>query len=245
MIEDITLTTDPRTASEERFLVALAARKLNVAPSRVKRVVIARRSIDARQRDVKINLALKVYVDELPEDVSLCNPEIYEKLPADAPQGIIVGAGPAGLFAALRLIQLGVRPVILERGKDVDARRKDMARIARDNIVDPDSNYCFGEGGAGAFSDGKLYTRSKKRGSIEKILNIFCQHGASEDILRDAHPHIGTDRLPEVIKAMRHTIEASGGEIRFGTRVERLIICDGCVKGVIDAAGNGYHGPVI
>ncbi|MBD5250704.1 MAG: FAD-binding protein [Barnesiella sp.] len=245
MIEDITLTTDPRTASDEKYLIPVAARKLGLPQSRVKRVVITRRSIDARQRDVKINLALKVYVDQLPADVSLCVPEEYPALAQDVPQAVVVGAGPAGLFAALRLIQLGVRPVILERGKDVDARRKDMARIARENIVDPDSNYCFGEGGAGAFSDGKLYTRSKKRGSVEKILNIFCQHGASEDILRDAHPHIGTDRLPGVIKAMRHTIEHAGGEILFGTRVEKLIIDDGRVTGVADADSREYFGPVI
>lgn len=245
MIQDITLTTDPRTASDEKYLIPLVAKKLGMSPDRVKSVVIARRSIDARQREVKINLSLKAYIDELPANVSLCVPETYPDLPGDVPQGIIVGAGPAGLFAALRLVQLGVRPVILERGKDVDSRRKDMARIARENIVDPDSNYCFGEGGAGAFSDGKLYTRSKKRGSIEKILNIFCQHGASEDILRDAHPHIGTDRLPEVIKGIRNTIEKAGGEIHFGTRVERLLIADGKVTGVVDANGKEYHGPVI
>ncbi len=245
MVQELTLTTDPRTASDERYLRPVVASRLGVDPGRVKRVVISRRSIDARQHNVKINLQLKVYLDELPADVSLCVPEHYGMLEKDAPQAIIVGAGPAGLFAALRLIQLGVRPVILERGKDVDSRRKDMARISRENVVDPDSNYCFGEGGAGAFSDGKLYTRSKKRGSIEKILNILCQHGASEDILRDAHPHIGTDRLPEVIKSIRNTIEKSGGEVKFGTRVVSLIFNDGTVTGVVTASGKEYHGPVI
>ena len=158
-----------------------------------------------------------------------------------------MGAGPAGLFAALRLITLGVRPVVLERGKDVDSRRIDMARISREGIVDPDSNYCFGEGGAGAYSDGKLYTRSKKRGSVDTVLQWFCQHGASIDILVDVHPHIGTDKLPEVIKAMRKTILACGGEVHFGTRVTSLLTdaATGAVAGVTDADGREWHGPVI
>ena len=158
---------------------------------------------------------------------------------------IIAGAGPAGLFAALRLIELGLRPLVVERGKDVSSRRKDMARIARESVVDPDSNYCFGEGGAGAFSDGKLYTRSKKRGSVEKILSVFFNHGASQDILVDAHPHIGTDRLPQVIRAMRETIIASGGEVRFSSRMESLVVNDGCVDGIRLASGEELHGPVV
>ena len=154
-------------------------------------------------------------------------------------------AGPAGLFAALRLIELGLKPIVLERGKDVDARRKDMARIARENVVDPDSNYCFGEGGAGAYSDGKLYTRSKKRGSVDKILSVFYRHGAQADILVDAHPHIGTDRLPVVIKNIRNTILNCGGEVRFGAKVTDLIMRDGAVIGVETADGSMFEGPVI
>jgi len=191
-----------------------------------------------------INLSINVYIDEPEPDNSMFEPITYPNV-SDAPSAIIVGAGPAGLFAALRLIEEGVRPIVLERGKDVDSRRIDMAAIARENIVDPDSNYCFGEGGAGAFSDGKLYTRSKKRGNIEKILRVFCQHGASEDILVDAHPHIGTDKLPVVIKAMRETIHKSGGEIHFSSKVTDLIIEDDVLKGVVTADGRRFNGPVI
>ncbi len=157
---------------------------------------MTRRSIDARQRNVMVNVSLRVYVDEEPADKSPVEAIKYPALPDGCRSAVVVGAGPAGLFASLRLIELGIKPVLLERGKDVDSRRKDMAEIARSNRVNPDSNYCFGEGGAGAYSDGKLYTRSKKRGSVDKVLKILYQFGAQEDILIDAHPHIGTDRLP-------------------------------------------------
>lgn len=191
-----------------------------------------------------VNLSLKVYINELPDNTSLVRPVDYRPVNGSR-QAIVVGAGPAGLFAALRLIELGIKPILLERGKDVDSRRKDMAAIAREGVVDPDSNYCFGEGGAGAYSDGKLYTRSKKRGSVDKILHIFAQHGASEDILVDAHPHIGTDKLPDVIKAMRETIIRCGGEVHFATKVTDLIIENGEVKGVTVADGSAFLGPVI
>ncbi|MDE6199359.1 MAG: FAD-dependent monooxygenase, partial [Muribaculaceae bacterium] len=210
MIHNLQLRVDPRTAATPLLLKARASSALDVDANAIRDIVVKKRSIDARQRRVMVNLTVDVYVGEDAPQSPLLNPVCYGDV-STAPQAIVVGAGPAGLFAALRLIELGVRPIILERGKDVDARRVDMAQISRNNVVDPDSNYCFGEGGAGAFSDGKLYTRSKKRGNVEKILQIFCQHGASSDILVDAHPHIGTDRLPVVIKAMRDTIIRCGG----------------------------------
>ncbi len=238
------LRVDPRTAHETLLLTAEVSGRLGIDANRIKHITVTKRSIDARQKRVMVNLTLKVYIDEKPADVSLVAPVEYHKV-TDGHDVIIVGAGPAGLFAALKLIELGVRPIILERGKDVDERRKDMARIARENIVDPDSNYCFGEGGAGAYSDGKLYTRSKKRGPVDKILNIFAQHGADENILVDAHPHIGTDRLPEVIKAMRNTIIDCGGEVHFGTRVTDLITEGDTVTGAVTSDGKEFNGPVI
>ncbi len=244
MTEDLQLRVDPATAASELKLTALASNQLHIDANRIKAIVITRRSIDARQKQVMVNLSVRVYIDEAPDNRSLCTPEQYDRLPEDAPQCVVVGAGPAGLFAALRLIQLGIRPIVIERGKNVDDRRKDLATLSRTGAVDSDSNYCFGEGGAGAYSDGKLYTRSKKRGSIERILNIFCQHGASEDILIEAHPHIGTDKLPDVIKGIRQTIERSGGRVLFSTRMTGLIITEGKVTGVETTAGS-FEGPVI
>lgn len=238
------LRVAPEIAYNPMRLSAEVSSQIAVDVNRLTEVRVTRRSIDARQRRVMVNLSVDVYVDEAPED-TLATPVEYKPLPADAPSAVIVGAGPAGLFAALRLIEEGVRPVVLERGKSVEERSKDMARISRENVVDPDSNYCFGEGGAGAYSDGKLYTRSKKRGSVEKILNIFVQHGAKDDILVDAHPHIGTDRLPQVIRGMRNTILRCGGEVRFGTRVESLVLDGNRVTGVVTARDERVDGPVI
>ncbi|MBD5321380.1 MAG: FAD-binding protein [Bacteroides sp.] len=246
MIQTIELRVDPRTAAEDMLLRAAASTQAGIDANRIRNLRITRRSIDARQRRVMVNLSVKLWIDEEPENLSLITPVTYTPVAADAPVAIVVGAGPAGLFAALRLIEEGIRPIVLERGKDVDSRRRDMARISRENIIDPDSNYCFGEGGAGAYSDGKLYTRSKKRGPVDKILNILAQHGASEDILVDAHPHIGTDRLPAVIKAIRETIIACGGEVHFSTRVTGLTMSEsGTVTGVVTADGTHYDGPVI
>ncbi|ROS95500.1 FAD-binding protein [Muribaculaceae bacterium Isolate-083 (Janvier)] len=245
MQETLDLRVTPRVAAEPHLLCLEVARLAGVSKDSVRHVLVTRRSIDARQRQVMVNLSVRAYIDEEPSSLSLVRAVDYRSVASDAPQAIVVGAGPAGLFAALRLIEEGVRPIVLERGKDVDSRRPDMADIARKGVVDPDSNYCFGEGGAGAFSDGKLYTRSKKRGSVDKILNIFAQHGASENILVDAHPHIGTDKLPGVIKAMRETICRCGGEVRFSTRVTELIIERDEVRGVVTAGGEKYFGPVI
>ncbi len=245
MITDLQLRVDPATAYNPLRLQATISTQLSVDANRISDVVIAKRSIDARQRRVMVNLSVKVYIDEKAPEHPLFVPIEYRELPSDAPQAVIIGAGPAGLFAALRLIELGVRPIVLERGKDVDSRRKDMARIARAGEIDPDSNYCFGEGGAGAYSDGKLYTRSKKRGPVDKILRVFHQHGAQESILIDAHPHIGTDRLPEVIKAMRQTIEKHGGEVKFESKVSRLKSENGEITGAITSDGREFSGPVI
>ena len=245
MVHNIDLRVSPEVASDMRRVESELGKALRVDRSRIRYARVSRRSIDARQRNVMVNLSLTVYVDEVPADVSPVEMIDYGHLPEGCREAIVVGAGPAGLFASLRLIELGIKPILIERGKDVDSRRKDMAGIARDNRVDPDSNYCFGEGGAGAYSDGKLYTRSKKRGSVDKVLSILYQFGAQEDILVDAHPHIGTDRLPEVIKGIRKQIIASGGEVYFSTRVTDILLEDGTVKGVATADGKQFYGPVI
>lgn len=246
MIQTLNLRVDPKTAATPMLLVAHISNELGIDANRIKDVRIVRRSIDARQRRVMVNLTVNMALDTI-EPLEIAKPVEYKPLPDNAPACIVVGAGPAGLFASLRLSELGIKPILLERGKDVDSRRKDMAQIARNGTVDPDSNYCFGEGGAGAYSDGKLYTRSKKRGSIDKILQIFHQHGAKEDVLIDAHPHIGTDKLPEVIKSIRRTIERCGGEVRFQTKVTGLLMSPekDKVTGVVTADGTTIKGPVI
>jgi len=212
----------PEVAAQEDRLKAWIAGEQGIDARTIHGVRILKRSIDARQRQIFVNLKVRVYVNEQPGDDEYVRTE-YPNVEG-RPQVIVVGAGPGGLFAALRLIELGLRPIVLERGKNVHDRKKDLAAITRTQKVDGESNYCFGEGGAGAYSDGKLYTRSKKRGNTYKILNVFCQHGASTAILSDAHPHIGTDRLPKVIEAMRNTIINSGGEVHFQTRMSRLIL---------------------
>jgi len=197
-------------------------------------------SIDGRKGKVVLHIDVEVYLNEsLPPLLS--DIRTYQ-LPAQAPQAILVGAGPAGMFAALRLIELGIRPILLERGKDVRARRRDLAAINKAHVVDPNSNYCFGEGGAGTYSDGKLYTRSKKRGDIRRILEIFVQHGATERILVDAHPHIGTNKLPGVVTAMRESILQAGGEIHFNSHVIDFLLEDDEMKGVVTADGTSWLG---
>ncbi|MBQ4413379.1 MAG: FAD-binding protein [Prevotella sp.] len=254
MINEYQIRVKPEVAAQEDRLKAYLGDEYGLNPGDIKGVRILKRSIDARQRQIYVNLKVRTYVNELPTDDEYQHTE-YPNVEGK-PQVIVVGAGPGGLFAALRLIELGLRPIVLERGKNVHDRKKDLANISRTQQVDGESNYCFGEGGAGAYSDGKLYTRSKKRGNIEKILNVFCQHGASTAILADAHPHIGTDRLPRVIEAMRNTIINCGGEVHFQTRMTRLIIEHGPltidhldrVVGVEAVSANGqleFRGPVI
>lgn len=237
------LTLSPRDATDEAGIRRAAARSLGIAEATISATRIRRQSIDARQRDVKVRMEVEVYVGEKPGDwfEPIDYPDVEGK-----PAAVIVGAGPAGLFAALKLIEMGIRPIVLERGKDVHERKRDIAAISRLQEVNPESNYSFGEGGAGTYSDGKLYTRSKKRGSVERILQIFCQAGADYSILYAAHPHIGTDRLPRIIETMRRTIIDHGGEVHFETRVTALLTdSSGAVTGVRDAAGSEYAGPVI
>ena len=231
----------PEVAADTALLRQYVADEKGLALSALKGIRVLKRSIDARQRTIFVNLKVRLYINEQPTDDEYVHTDYPDV--SDKPQ-VIVGAGPGGLFAALRLIELGLRPIVLERGKDVHERKKDLAAIARTQQVDGESNYCFGEGGAGAYSDGKLYTRSKKRGSIEKILNVFCQHGASTAILADAHPHIGTDRLPQVIEAMRNTIIRCGGEVHFQTKMTRLLFDGNKVVGCV-AENKEFKGPVI
>ena len=225
MTNEYQIRVVPEVAAQEDRLKAYLADEQGIDVRTINGVRILKRSIDARQRQIYVNLKVRVYVNEQPHDDEYQRTE-YPNVEGK-PQVIVVGAGPGGLFAALRLIELGLRPIVLERGKDVHERKKDLALITKTQKVDAESNYCFGEGGAGAYSDGKLYTRSKKRGNTDKILNVFCQHGASTAILADAHPHIGTDRLPKVIEAMRNTIIRCGGEVHFQTQMTRLIIENG------------------
>ena len=243
MLRQLNLRVQPHVAADEQKLIRTAASELAIDARTICGLRIRRRSIDARQRQIYINLSLDLFINEMPPRLDF-EPIDYPDV-SRAPRVIVVGAGPGGLFAALRLIELGLRPVVLERGKDVHERRKDIALISRNHQVDGESNYSFGEGGAGAYSDGKLYTRSKKRGNVEKILRVFCQFGASTDILVDAHPHIGTDRLPRIIEAMREQIKRSGGEVHFQTRVDRIVVEQGRATGVECAGGQAFHGPVI
>ena len=252
MIKEYSIRVRPHQAVNEATIKDYLAHEEGLEMKSMTHVRVLKRSIDARQRIIFVNLKVRVYINEEPTDDEYVKTEYRDV--SSAPQVIVVGAGPGGLFAALRLIELGLKPVVLERGKDVHERKKDLALIARTQLVDEESNYCFGEGGAGAYSDGKLYTRSKKRGNVEKILNVFCQHGASTNILADAHPHIGTDKLPRVIENMRNTILQCGGEVHFQTKMTRLILDGETVVGV-EAVSNSqlstvncqltFHGPVI
>ncbi|WP_455095652.1 NAD(P)/FAD-dependent oxidoreductase [Prevotella koreensis] len=248
MKKELLLRLPPREAASLSAIKEACAREMTINVGSISSVRILKRSIDARQRNIFVNLKICVYINEEPETLQYTVVEYRDV--SNCQQVIVVGAGPGGLFAALRLIEHGLRPIVVERGKNVRDRKVDLANITKTHKVNPESNYCFGEGGAGAYSDGKLYTRSKKRGSVDKILNVLCQHGASTDILIDAHPHIGTDRLPRVIEAMRNTIINSGGEVHFKTKMTSLIIQGDEVKGInaINLSTNEeteFHGSVI
>ncbi len=243
MIKEIQTRVTPKDASSDELLIKLLCKQNGIDPRAVKAIRVLKRSIDARQRAILINIKAALYIQEEPKDEPFVKIEFKDV--REARQAIIVGAGPAGLFAALRLIELGVKPIIVERGKNVRDRKKDLAQISREHRVNPESNYSFGEGGAGAYSDGKLYTRSKKRGSVDRILNLLCQFGADTSILADAHPHIGTDKLPAVIENIREEIKARGGEVHFETKMTDLILADNQVKGIVTEDGRTFDGPVI
>ncbi|HSN50691.1 MAG TPA: FAD-dependent monooxygenase, partial [Bacteroidales bacterium] len=214
-----------------------------IPPSGISSLRIIRKSIDARKRNIAVNLEIEVFsFEDMPAPAIL---PFNQQNVADKPEVIIAGAGPAGLFAALRLIELGIRPVIIERGKDVSARKKDIARISREQIIDPDSNYCFGEGGAGTFSDGKLYTRSKKRGDNRRVLELLCLHGANENILYEAHPHLGTDKLPGIISNVRKSITGSGGLFFLEKRISDFILDGNKIKGVAVSGNEKYFSPFL
>ena len=243
MVNEYQLRILPEQAASEQSLKTYISREKGLDIRTINAVRVLKKSIDARQRTIYVNVKVQVFINEVP-DTQEYIPTEYKNV-SGKPEVIVVGAGPGGLFAALRLIELGLRPIVIERGKNVRERKEDLAKISREHKVDPESNYSFGEGGAGAYSDGKLYTRSKKRGNVDKILNVFCQHGASTSILVDAHPHIGTDKLPRVIENMRNTILECGGEVHFKTRMDAIIIEKNKVIGIETNDGRTFRGSVI
>lgn len=248
MIEEYQIRILPEQAASEEGIKRYLSKEKGIDVRTLNQVRVLKRSIDARQRTIYVNLKVRAYINEFAQDDQYIHTEYPDV--SSRPRVVVVGEGPGGLFASLRLIELGYRPVVLERGKDVRERKKDLSNITKTQKVDAESNYCFGEGGAGAYSDGKLYTRSKKRGSVDKILNVFCQHGANINILADAHPHIGTDKLPRVIENMRNTILQCGGEVHFQTKMTSFIIDGDKVIGVEavnlqTGAEETYRGPVI
>jgi uncharacterized FAD-dependent dehydrogenase len=240
-IEDLTLSPEEALV-EDRFIYSLY-QKLGLQPEEWD-VIPLQRSIDARNRNVVVRVKVEVSPRGKTSDDNFSHSENYRDV-SKAPEVIIVGAGPAGLFAALRLIELGFKPIVLERGKDVQARRRDLAAINKNHVVNPDSNYCFGEGGAGTYSDGKLYTRSKKRGDVNRVLKILVSHGAHRDILFDTHPHIGTNKLPVLVTELRNSIMKAGGTIHFNTKVTDLVIKSKVVKGVTLQDGSTLEAPAV
>ncbi len=243
MTKDVNLVLTPAEAYDEKTVLRKASSSASIRMDRVNGLKYIRKSIDARRSDVKINLLVRLFIDE---DVKTTWTETsFPFLDSSSPCATVVGAGPAGLFAALTLLEKGIRPIVLERGKDVHSRKVDCALLSTSGTLNEESNYSFGEGGAGAYSDGKLFTRSVKRGDVGKVLSLFVQHGADESILYETHPHIGTDRLPGVIENIRKTIISHGGEVHFGTKVTSLIMKDGAVTGVRTECGEEFPSPVI
>jgi uncharacterized FAD-dependent dehydrogenase len=234
----VQLNLDPEEAADNKAILKISARLAKLDPSDISKVRVIKRSVDARQKNIRVNLTVEVFLFG-----ESANPLISPFIPVNVSnrrEVIIAGAGPAGLFAALRLIELGIRPVIIERGKEISSRKRDIARINREHIVDPDSNYCFGEGGAGTFSDGKLYTRSRKRGDNSRVLELLCLHGAQENILYEAHPHLGTDKLPRIITGIRKSIIEAGGLFLTEKKVTGIIIQGSQVKGILVSGNEKY-----
>jgi uncharacterized protein len=239
----VQINLDPAAAADENAIRKIASSLSGIVPSEVMALRVIKRSVDARKKNIRINLTVEVFSGKDP-----AIPEIVPFYPTDVShkqEVIVVGAGPAGLFAALRLIELGLRPVLIERGRDVSSRKKDIARISREQIVDPESNYCFGEGGAGTYSDGKLYTRSKKRGDNNRVLELLCLHGANENILYESHPHLGTDKLPGIIAAIRKSILDAGGQFLLEKKVTDLIIENDHIRGVITSENETFRSPYV
>lgn len=244
MRREIEIAMTPRQAADIAGWKGAFAQVLHVNPGKIRHIRPLQKSVDARSQKVKIRIKAEVYIDEAPPGNLKVRKKDYPDVSGKQPV-IIIGAGPAGLFAALTLIEKGYKPVIFERGKEIKSRKYDIAQLNREGLVHPDSNYCFGEGGAGTFSDGKLYTRSSKRGSVSEILETLVAHGASEEILIDSHPHIGTDKLPAIIQAIRNTILDSGGEIFFNRKITDIVIEKNATTGVIDKNGNRYNGQAV
>ncbi len=243
MAREIQLSLDPATAADMNAVRKKAAFRAGIDYSQVTSVRITSRSVDARKKDIKVNLAITVYSES--DDPPAAIEPLRSQDVSKSREVIIAGAGPAGLFAALRLIELVIRPVIIERGREVSSRKRDIARISREHLVDPDSNYCFGEGGAGTFSDGKLYTRSKKRGDNTRVLELLHLHGADERILYEAHPHLGTDKLPAIITGIRKSITDSGGVVMLEKRITGILVESGGVKGVVTAGNEIFRSPYL
>ncbi len=239
MRRQVQINLNPSAAADEAAIRKIAASLAGIDMEAVSALRVIKRSVDSRKKNIRVNLTIEVFSGE---DSAI--PAITPFIPIDVSlmqEIIVVGAGPAGLFAALRLIELGLRPVIIERGRDVSSRKKDIARISREQIVDPDSNYCFGEGGAGTYSDGKLYTRSKKRGDNTRVLELLCLHGANENIMYEAHPHLGTDKLPGIISNIRNSILEAGGQFLLGKKVTDFLIEGNTIKGVVTSDNEQFN----
>lgn len=239
----VQLVLSPEVSSDEYAIRAASAKQAGFSPDNITGLRIIKKSVDARQKNIKVNLTVEIFTGE--ENISTALEPFHARNVAQSSEVIIIGAGPAGLFAALRLIELGIRPVLIERGRDVSARKADIALISREHIVNPDSNYCFGEGGAGTYSDGKLYTRSRKRGDNKRVLELLCYHGANTNIMYEAHPHLGTDKLPRIISGIRKSILDAGGIFLLEKKVTDILVGGNSVRGVIASDNEKFLSPHI